>query len=135
MKFTTLEYIQLRDLSVRKTSGHIEPFSHEKVEHAIRIACRKREIPDSQITKIASAVQRRIETEAKEDEITSEAIGLIISEALLALDPVAFIRFMSVYRKFSKVSEFRDLISKIPEPEHGQEFCRLSPKPIPGRLF
>jgi transcriptional repressor NrdR len=135
MKFTTFEHIQLRELMVKKNNGNLEPFSRDKVERAIKIACRKRGITEQQIGKIASAIQRRIETETNEDEISSDAIGQIISEALIALDPIAFVRFVSVYRKFSKISEFKQLIQKIPEPEPAADFCELPVRPKPGRLF
>jgi transcriptional repressor NrdR len=136
MKFTTFEHIQLRELMVKKNGGRtMEPFNRDKIERSLRIACRKRAVSEQQIGKIASAIQRRIETETNEDEISSDAIGQIIAESLLAVDPIAFVRFVSVYRKFSKISEFKQLIAKIPEPEPATEFCELPIRPKPGRLF
>ncbi|MCL2629814.1 MAG: transcriptional regulator NrdR [Alphaproteobacteria bacterium] len=136
MKFTTFEHVQLRDIFVRKTDGRVEPFALEKVERSIRIAVRKRSVSDQQIVKIASAIQRKIETETNEDTVSSEMIGATIADALQAIDPIAFVRFVSVYRKFSKISEFKQLIAKIPEPESGGEVCEIVPrKAKPGRLF
>jgi transcriptional repressor NrdR len=125
MKFTTFEHIQLRDIFVKKQSGKVEPFDVMKVERALRIACRKREIPDSQLSKMANAIQRRIETETTEDEVSSEFIGQMISEALLSVDPIAYVRFVSVYKKFTKISEFKKLIAKIPEEEEKLKSCDI----------
>lgn len=136
MKFTTFEHVQLRELNVRKTGGRVEPFNRDKVEKSLRVACRKRDVSDQQIEKITGAIQRRCETETNDDEISSETIGQIISEALLALDPIAYIRFVSVYRKFSKISEFKNLIAKIPESAPDADFCELPTARVkPGRLF
>ena len=44
----------------------------------------------------------------------------MVSESLLALDPIAFVRFASVYRKFSKLSEFKKILSEIPEGDAKQ---------------
>ena len=116
-KFTTVERVQMRDLMVRKNSGKLEQFDREKLKRSIKIACRNRDVGDEQIEKVVTSIHRRLETENADDSITSEFVGKIVSDSLLNLDHVAFIRFVSVYRKFSKLADFKKIISQIPETE------------------
>ncbi|MCL2017690.1 MAG: transcriptional regulator NrdR [Alphaproteobacteria bacterium] len=135
-RFTTLERVQLRDLMVRKTSGQIEPFDRDKLARSIRVACRKREVSDKQVESIVTSIHRRMETEAPDDIITSEYIGQLAAESLLSLDPIAFVRFVSVYKKFTKITDFKKIIAQIPEAEPNAEACDLPPPKHPaGRLF
>jgi transcriptional repressor NrdR len=124
-KFTTVERIQMRDLSIHKSNGKIEPFDREKLKRSIKIACRYREVTDEQIEKLVTSIHRRLETETADDLVGSDAIGQMVSDSLLNLDPIAFIRFVSVYRKFSKVSDFKKIINQIPEAEQGAAVCQL----------
>jgi transcriptional repressor NrdR len=132
-KFTTLERVQLRDLMVRKNSGSLQPFDREKLAKSVRIACRKRGISDEQIDKFVTSIHRRLEAE-NDDIIASEKIGEMVSESLLNLDPVAFVRFASVYRKFSKIADFQKIINQIPEAGPGAAVCEL-PKKYKNSLF
>jgi transcriptional repressor NrdR len=130
-KFTTVERVQLRDLKVKKSSGAIEPFSRDKIKKSLFVACRKRNISDEQIETITASLHRRLETQVMDDIVPSETIGDMVSESLLELDPVAFIRFASVYKKFSKLSEFKKIIAQIPEKDEAP-----APKPFKnGKLF
>lgn len=133
-KFTTIERVQLRDLSVRKSSGNLESFDRDKLSRSIRIACRKRDISDDQVEKLVASIQRRLETESPDDIVSSDTIGQMVSDSLLNLDPVAFIRFVSVYRKFAKIADFKKIIAQIPEAEDNAEVCDL-PKKFRASLF
>ena len=134
-RFTTIERVQMRDLMVKKTSGEIQPFDREKLSRSIRIACRKRGVSDKQIDSIVSSIQRRLETEAPEDVISSEFIGSLAAESLFALDPIAFVRFVSVYKKFTTMADFKKIIAQIPEAEPGAIVCELPKPPKTGSLF
>ena len=61
-RFTTFERIQLRELTVVKSEGKREPFEREKLERSLSVACRKRPVDNAQIEKLASAIQRQLET-------------------------------------------------------------------------
>ena len=61
-RFTTFERIQLRELTVVKTEGKREPFEREKLERSLSVACRKRPVDSTQIEKLASGIQRQLET-------------------------------------------------------------------------
>lgn len=124
-KFTTVERIQMRDLVVRKNSGKLEPFDREKLRRSILLACRNRDVDEHQIERLVTSIHRRLETEAPDDTVTSVMVGQMVSDSLLNLDPIAFIRFSSVYRKFSRVSDFKKIIDQIPEAEEGAAVCEL----------
>jgi transcriptional repressor NrdR len=124
-KFTTVERVQMRELSVRKNNGNLEAFDREKVKRSIKIACRYREVSDEQIERLVTSIHRRLETENQEDTVTSEMVGKMVSDSLLNLDPIAFIRFVSVYRKFSRVADYKKIINQIPEAEDTDSVCEL----------
>jgi transcriptional repressor NrdR len=113
-RFTTFERIQLRELSVIKTEGKREPFDREKLERSLSVACRKRPVDNMQIEKLASAIQRQLET-LGETEIESKQIGEFVMDGLKALDSVAYIRFASVYKDFSEAKDFEDFVGSVVE--------------------
>ena len=133
-RFTTIERVQMRDLVVRKKSGALEPFDRDKLARSIRIACQKRDVSDKQIESIVTSIHRRLETEAPEDIVASEYIGQLASESLITLDPIAFVRFVSVYKKFTRVADFKKIIAQIPEAADGAEVCEI-PKKFKNSLF
>ena len=113
-RFTTFERIQLRELLVIKTEGKREPFDREKLERSLSVACRKRPVDHTQIEKLASAIQRQLET-LGESEIESKRIGEFVMDGLKALDSVAYIRFASVYKDVSEAKDFEDFAGSVVE--------------------
>ena len=113
-RFTTFERIQLRELVVIKSEGKREPFDREKLERSLSVACRKRPVDNTQIEKLASAIQRQLET-LGESEIETKRIGEFVMDGLKALDSVAYIRFASVYKEFSEAKDFEDFAGSVVE--------------------
>nr|WP_315457907.1 transcriptional regulator NrdR [uncultured Sphingorhabdus sp.] len=113
-RFTTFERIQLRELTVVKSEGKRELFDREKLERSLSVACRKRPVDAGQIEKLASGIQRQLET-LGESEIDSKRIGEFVMEGLKALDSVAYIRFASVYKDFSEAKDFEDFAGNVVE--------------------
>lgn len=113
-RFTTFERIQLREIWVLKSEGHREPFNREKLVRSVGLACRKRPIGPAQIEQLVSSIQRQIETSG-DGEVTSNALGEMVMEALKALDSVAYIRFASVYKDFREARDFEDFASTVKE--------------------
>lgn len=124
-RFTTVERVQMRDLIVRKNNGKLEPFDREKLSRSIKLACRNRDISDERIEKLVTSINRRLETEAADDMVPSSLVGQMVSDSLLNLDPIAFVRFVSVYRKFSRVADFKKIIDQIPEADDNAVVCKL----------
>ena len=104
-RFTTFERIQLRELTVVKSADRREPFDRDKLLRSLSVAARKRPIEPARLEKLVSGIQRRLET-LGEGEVTSKRIGELVMDGLKALDPVAYIRFASVYRDFSEARDF-----------------------------
>jgi transcriptional repressor NrdR len=113
-RFTTFERIQLRELTVLKSEDKREPFERAKLERSIEIACRKRPVPRERIERLASSIQRQIETSG-ESEMPSSRIGEMVMEGLKALDPVAYIRFASVYKDFTEARDFEEFAGAVSE--------------------
>jgi transcriptional repressor NrdR len=113
-RFTTFERVQLRDLTVVKGGGRREPFDRTKLERSIAIACRKRPVPPERIDRLVSSLQRQIETSG-DSEIASTRIGELVMDGLKALDPVAYIRFASVYKDFREARDFEEFAGSVGE--------------------
>jgi transcriptional repressor NrdR len=113
-RFTTFERVQLRELIVVKSGDRRQPFDRAKLERSIAIACSKRPVPSERIERLASSIQRQIETSG-ESETASARIGELVMEGLKALDPVAYIRFASVYKDFREAKDFEDFAGTVAE--------------------
>jgi len=114
-RFTTFERIQLRELSVVKSGGRREPFDRTKLERSIATACRKRPVEAERIERLVTSIQRQIETSG-ESEIASTAIGELVMNGLKGLDPVAYIRFASVYKDFTEAKDFQTIAGTVGDP-------------------
>lgn len=111
-RFTTFERVQLRELVVSKKSGRKVPFDRDKLNRSIKTALRKREVDAEAVDRMISGVVRRLES-IGDSEVTSEQIGQLVMEGLKELDDVAFVRFASVYKNFSKADDFKSFLSKL----------------------
>ena len=111
-RFTTFERVQLRDLTVVKAGNRREPFDRSKLERSIAIACRKRPVPPDRLDRLVSSLQRQIETSG-DSEIASTRIGEMVMDGLKALDPVAYIRFASVYKDFREARDFEEFAGSV----------------------
>ena len=113
-RFTTFERVQLRELTVVKSQDRREPFDRAKLERSVAIACRKRPVSPERIDKLVSSIQRQIETSG-ESEIPSSRIGEMVMDGLKAIDPVAYIRFASVYKDFREARDFEEFAGSVKE--------------------
>lgn len=111
-RFTTFERVQLREMMIVKRSGRKVPFERDKLYRSIEIALRKRPVEQERIERLVSGLVRRLESSG-ETEIASTAIGEMVMDALRALDPVAYVRFASVYRDFRDAADFQDVLGDI----------------------
>ena len=115
-RFTTFERVQLRDLMVVKKSGRRVPFDRDKLTRSIEVALRKREVDSERIERAISGIVRQLESSG-EAEVTSDEIGRLAMDALKGVDDIAYIRFASVYRNFSKAVDFHNVIDELTVPE------------------
>ena len=111
-RFTTFERIQLRELTVTKKDGKRQPFDRDKLARSVAIAIRKRPVDSERVERLINSIVRRLES-AGDAEVSSDTIGQLVMEGLAALDPVAYIRFASVYRNFREAKDFEDFVGKL----------------------
>lgn len=111
-RFTTFERVQLRELTVLKKNGEKTPFDRNKLERSLKIALRKRPTDDDRIERIVNGIQRRLES-LGENEIPTKVVGEMVMEVLSDLDPVAYVRFASVYRNFREAKDFEVFVGNL----------------------
>ncbi len=121
-RFTTLEQVA-HTVVVVKNDGRREPFDREKVLRGIRIACAKRPIPVETLESIVDQVEEFVFSQGKA-EVSSKVIGNMVLERLREVDPVAYIRFASVYLHLPDLEALRReidrLLSSAEEETHAQ---------------
>ena len=121
-RFTTFERVQLRELTVVKRSGKRVPFEREKLSRSVAVALRKRPVDPERVERLSNGIVRQLESSG-ESEVSSETIGKLVMGALKTLDPVAYVRYASVYWAFAEPRDFGRLIDQLAsepaEPEPG----------------
>ena len=111
-RFTTFERVQLRELTVIKKSGVRVPFERDKLLRSVLIATRKRPVDPDRIERMVSGIVRRLES-LGDSEIRSDVIGEMVMDALAGLDPVAYVRFASVYKNFREARDFEQFVGEL----------------------
>ncbi|WPZ33278.1 transcriptional regulator NrdR [Thalassobaculum sp. OXR-137] len=111
-RFTTFERVQLRELTVVKKTGKRAPFDRDKLARSIQIALRKRPVEPERIERLVTGIVRRLESMG-ESEIPSDVIGEMVMDALANVDPVAYVRFASVYKNFREAKDFENFVEEI----------------------
>ncbi|HEY5258248.1 MAG TPA: transcriptional regulator NrdR, partial [Candidatus Baltobacteraceae bacterium] len=111
-RFTTYERMEAPRLFVVKKDGRREQYSRDKVLAGLRKACEKRPISESQMESTAADIERELFARG-ESEVPATIVGEKLMEALRTLDPVAYIRFASVYRSFRDVESFREELAAL----------------------
>lgn len=104
MRFTTFERLEEVSPMVVKRDGRREPFERSKIENGIRAACKGRPVSEDAIQALAASVEDALP--AHRGEMDAAAIGELILEGLRQLDPVAAVRFASVYKSFEDPADF-----------------------------
>jgi transcriptional repressor NrdR len=104
-RYTTYERVEQILPMVLKRDGRREPFDRVKLMQGIRRAVVKRPVDAEAVEAIVDSLERTL-LESGDREITSQALGEAILARLKDLDPVAYIRFASVYRQFGDLDEF-----------------------------
>jgi transcriptional repressor NrdR len=111
-RFTTFERVQLRELVVIKKSGRRAPFDRDKLMRSLEVALRKRPVDPERVEQMVNGVVRQLESSG-DPEVDSTQIGELVIEGLRSLDPVAYVRFASVYRDFREAKDFNTLIDEL----------------------
>lgn len=109
-RFTTYEEIGTIDLRVIKKDGRVEDYSRAKLEKCIDKACWK--LSDEEKDKVVDEIEMKL-LNWNSVEIPSKEIGSIVLEKLKNIDPVAYIRFATIYMNIKKIEEFEQLVKKF----------------------
>jgi transcriptional repressor NrdR len=104
-RFTSYEKIDIEPFMVVKRDERREPYDREKLMQGLHIACRKRPVPEAALERLADSIERGMH-DSGEREISSQQLGTMVMDRLRELDPVAYVRFASVYRRFEDVEAF-----------------------------
>lgn len=121
-RFSTYEEVEILDLSVVKQDGRREVYIREKIENGLKRALEKRPVDREAFRRLVSHIERDIQLRSKSAsaknsvtrrEIESSKIGEIAIKHLKVLDPVAYIRFASVYKSFEDIDSFKKELKKI----------------------
>jgi transcriptional repressor NrdR len=125
-RFTTIEQTQL---SVVKRSGVIEPFLRDKVIQGVRKACKGRPVSDADLARLGQQVEELLR-QTGQAEVPSDDIGRAILGPLSALDPVAYLRFASVYNHYESVDDFAAAITALRGGEPASQPDSTCPSPV-----
>ena len=104
-RFTTYERIEFVPLTVIKRSGRRDPFDRSKVLRGVTIAVEKSAVTANQVEILVDDVEAELQQKAGR-EVTSTEIGEMVLKRLKVLNEVAYVRFASVYRKFTGIADF-----------------------------
>lgn len=104
-RFTSYEKIDAPTFQVVKRDQRREDYDRIKLMRGLQIACRKRPVSQAELERIADSIEAQM-TDSGEREISSQELGTMVMDRLRALDPVAYVRFASVYRRFEDVDAF-----------------------------
>lgn len=108
-RFTTYEEAEELHLKVRKRDGRVEPFRRDKLLRSLEVAVNKRPVSVEELERVVEDIEGAL-YDAGEQVVSSHRIGEMVMERLKVLDPVAYVRFASVYLSFDSVEDFRHFI-------------------------
>jgi transcriptional repressor NrdR len=125
-RFTTYERVEeVLPLLVKK-DGRRESFDRQKVLAGLKRACDKRAVPIARLEAIVDTIEREL-IDSGEKEVTSEHVGERVMTNLREVDPVAYVRFASVYRQFRDIDELKSEIDQLARHAHSQEGAERVP--------
>lgn len=110
-RFTTFETIELT-MQVHKRDGRYEEFQQKKLIEGMVAACRHTTISHEHVLALASKITTEL-MQRQMREVTTTELGEIVMQNFLAADPIAYIRFACVYRRFKNIDELLEAIQTI----------------------
>jgi len=118
LRYTTYERIEETPLRVVKKSGERVRFDRDRILAGMVLACEKLPVSSGDLEAAVVAIEHKIQ-EDYDREVPSTVIGALVMESLKELDPVAYVRFASVYREFKNISEFLDELRGMVDQQSG----------------
>ena len=113
-RFSTLERIEYSLPLIIKKDGRREPFDRDKLRAGLLRACEKRPVSIETIDQQVEALERELQAMYVK-ELPSRQLGDMVMDILKLIDKIAYVRFASVYREFSDISQFVDTLKSLDE--------------------
>jgi transcriptional repressor NrdR len=126
-RFTTYERLEEVPLMVIKSDDRREPYNREKLREGILRACEKRPVGADKVERILSEIEYELQDYVM--QVPSRVIGEKVLKRLKELDPVAYIRFASVYRQFPDVDAFLEELQKLKKSDERKPLPDFHPGP------
>lgn len=123
-RFTTYERIEAAPLVVIKNGGSREVYAREKLVKSIVRSCSKSQMPTMMIDSIVDQVEIAMRQNNRR-EISSDYLGRIVLDHLKKSDALAYVRYASIFKKFSSVEEFLYELKELEDEELGIKFEKL----------
>ena len=111
-RFTTYERVQAVALQVVKKDGRREEFSRGKLLAGVATACEKRPLAREAVEGLVDEIEREL-YQGNEAEVRTSVIGEMVMDRLRALDPIAYVRFASVYRQFTDLADLQAELASL----------------------
>ena len=124
-RFTTYERVEEMMPLVVKKDGRRESYDRLKIINGLKRACEKRPVSINTIEAIADRIERTIQ-ERGEKEVASSVIGETLMRELHDTDPVAYVRFASVYRSFKDINEFMVELEELLKERKGMPLIKVA---------
>lgn len=122
-RYTTYEQIERTDLRVLKRDGTREQLNREKLKSGLIKACEKRPVTMDRLDRAVEEILAELHKDHL-SEVPSATIGAKVMDKLHQIDPVAYVRYVSVYRQFEDVNEFIQEIQALSRRAAGDPFQR-----------
>ena len=119
-RFTTYERLERPSLAVVKRDGTRQLFSREKLLKGLQHATEKTNVTSLQLEKVVDDIEQELYA-CGEQEVSSARIGELVMEQLARLNEVAYVRFASVYRRFTDIAGFEKELSLVKQGKHLSE--------------
>jgi transcriptional repressor NrdR len=122
-RFTTYERISGTNLQVVKADGRRQDFDRDKLLRGMRLACVKRPVSTDALERLVADIESKLYQLGK-SEVSSAIVGEMVMERLRQLDDVAYVRFASVYRRFTDLEVLSEEIDRLRAAKQREEELR-----------
>jgi transcriptional repressor NrdR len=116
-RFTTYERLERPQLIVIKNDGTRELFNRTKLLGGLYRACEKTPVTSLQLDKVINTIEQELYA-CGEQEVGSSKVGELVMDQLARLNEVAYVRFASVYRRFTDIASFERTLSQVKSGKH-----------------
>ncbi|MCB1111956.1 MAG: transcriptional repressor NrdR [Chlamydiales bacterium] len=110
-RFTTFETVELT-MQVLKRDGRYEDFNQQKLVDGLIAACRHTTVSNDQVKALAAKISLEL-LQRQQKEVSTTELGDMVMKYLQTMDPIAYIRFACVYRRFTEIGELMEAIESM----------------------